>query len=259
MDSSTNRNSKRIPDLLRQSIRLSKTPRRIYKTRYDINNNITNTKHFSRTKSDTAYPCTLTWTGQIRTLPQIATQILQHTQEQYTTTGNITVVTDASVIGDKGTWAIIFVDNKGKTITQRQGGITDKNITSFRAELDGCREAILMIKQFPNADNFKVYCDNKAVIHRLNHLRKGKPQIQWSDYDILLNISENLKNNTEFYHVKGHQSNNTQHNLTLETNLNILMDQRAKRAQYTDNFSNLKLNFSLEYNDKRITGSMITT
>jgi hypothetical protein len=87
-----------------------------------------------------------------------------------------------------------------------------------------------MTQQFPNVQNFKIYCNNKAVINRLNHLRHGKPQVQWSDYDILLDISANMTKTIKFHHDKGHQSTTTQHDLTLETNLNILMDQRAKRV-----------------------------
>jgi hypothetical protein len=52
--------------------------------------------------------------------------------------------------------------------------------------------------------------------------------IEWTDFDILLQIRRIVPPHIEFKHVQGHQDNKTWHELTIEANLNIKMDHKAK-------------------------------
>ena len=88
--------------------------------------------------------------------------------------GSITAVTDASVIQGQGTWSAILVDKDERTLQQKRGKLQGENLTSFRAELDGCRAAIEMLKEYPNAQDVKLYCGNLAVIKQTNGLTKAR-------------------------------------------------------------------------------------
>jgi hypothetical protein len=74
--------------------------------RLDNKHRVAGSKSFTRNKSSTA-------------LLHAVTEISQHTTEVYATTVIVTAVTDSSVIGDKGTWSVIFVNAKGKALCQR--------------------------------------------------------------------------------------------------------------------------------------------
>ena len=50
-------------------------------------------------------------------------------------------------------------------VTDEEGNfIRSDNLTSFRAEIDGCRAATEMLRQFPHSKYIKLFCDNQAVI-----------------------------------------------------------------------------------------------
>jgi len=173
--------------------------------------------------------------------------------------GPITAVTDASVIQNNGTWSVILVDDRGKTLRQQQGRVSGANLTSFRAELDGCRAAIKLVNEYPQSSEAKVFCDNQAVIKRLKTIQDQVPSIHWPDYDILLEISQEKLSHITFSHVKGHQSSEMNSTLTLETNLNILMDKLARKVQHETDLPENNSQFSIDYQGQRINGSLIKT
>jgi ribonuclease HI len=103
-----------------------------------------------------------------------------------------------------------------------------------------------------------LYCDNKAVIHRLNTIIHRQPSTGWTDYDILIQIRKELPRNFKFFHVKGHQDSKVNPELRLEDNLNILVEMRVKKAQTTTlPLPEHNLDFAVTLNNERITGSFV--
>jgi hypothetical protein len=74
-------------------------------------------------------------------------------------------------------------------------------------------------------------CDNLSAIQSLNKLRKHFPNVNQSNYGILLETKELIQPTILFQHIKGHQGMELSDEFNLQTNLNILMDFRAKRMQ----------------------------
>jgi hypothetical protein len=69
------------------------------------------------------------------------------------------------------------------------------------------------------------------VIQSLNRVRNHFPNVNQSDYDILLEIKEFIQPTILFQHVKGHEGTELSDEFDLQTNINILMDSRVKRIQ----------------------------
>ena len=178
-------------------------------------------------------------------------------EEEFDYCGSVIAVTDASVVDNQGTWAAIITDPKGIEINQMQGSISGEGLTSFRAELDGCRGVLTLLKRYPKVTTITLFCDNIAVIHRLNSLQHSKPSINWSDYDLLMEVKQIMPKNVQFKHVKGHQGSSCQPEFNLETNLNILMDMRAKQTSENINIPEMNLNFSIMYRGHRVTGPIV--
>ena len=206
-----------------------------------------------------AYPCEVTSTGRIVANINNAVAIMVGTVEEFEYGGSIIAVTDASVVGNQGTWAAILTDSDGKEIHQIQGSISGDSLTSFRAELDGCRGVLTLLKKYPKVTTITLFCDNIAVIHRLNSLQTTWPSINWSDYDLLMEAKLVMPQRIQFKHVKGHQGSSCHPNFNLETNLNILMDTRAKKAQENPLPHETKPNFAISYRGNSITGSIVKT
>jgi endonuclease/exonuclease/phosphatase family metal-dependent hydrolase len=204
-----------------------------------------------------AYPCLITPTGHLLSSITFELNLTAENDAMEEYNGNIIAVTDASVVGNQGTWAAILTDPVGKELGQLQGSLTDDDLTSFRAELDGCRGVMKLLQRYPKCNQITLFCDNAAVISRLNTLKYSTPSINWSDYDLLLEVKQTMPKNISFKHVKGHQSSRCQSDLPLETNLNILMDMRAKQAQ--DNIPPYCYTprLTIQYNGKSITGHLI--
>ena len=205
-----------------------------------------------------AYPCELTTSGQILSDVNHA-GIDESIAEEFEYCGSITAVTDASVVDDQGTWAAILTDPYGKELHQIQGSITGDKLTSFRAELDGCRGVLNLLKKYPKATTTTLFCDNIAVIYRLNALKHVWPNINWSDYDLLMETKLLMPKQIQFKHVKGHQGSSCHSTFNLETNLNILMDARAKRAQENPAPNESRPSFAIKYKGNRITGTIVKT
>jgi hypothetical protein len=70
-----------------------------------------------------------------------------------------------------------------------------------------------------------------SAIQSLNKLRNHLPNVNQSDYNILLEIKEPIQPTISFQHVKGHQGTEVSDKFNLQTILNILMDSKAKRMQ----------------------------
>ena len=86
-----------------------------------------------------AYPCALSAGGQLFSEPEYDLVLTAATEATEEYSGDIIAVTDASVIDGYGTWAAILTDPVGRELCQAQGSISCEGLTSFRAELDGCR------------------------------------------------------------------------------------------------------------------------
>jgi hypothetical protein len=105
------------------------------------------------------------------------------------------------------------------------------NLSSYRAEFQGCKGALLLLNKFDKDTPRVLLCDNMSAIQSLNKLRSHLPNVNQSDYDILLEIKELIQPTIVFQRVKGHQGTELCDEFALQTNLNILMDSKAKRMQ----------------------------
>jgi ribonuclease HI len=112
--------------------------------------------------------------------------------------------TDASVINGNATWAFTIATPDGYQLTSQSGRVRGHNITSFRAELSGILAAT-STRDFAPDTKYTVYCDNQAVITQLNTMKSTRPQVSWSDYDLLYTCLINYPKHVLFEHVKGHQ------------------------------------------------------
>jgi ribonuclease HI len=188
-----------------------------------------------------ALPCVLNFRNQIVSDISDNFSGLSVSEDKTYTEEGIIAVTDASVIGERGTWAAIVTTRNGKELCRDQGVLTSRNLSNYRAELQGCKGALQLLNKF-NKDTPKVLlCDNLSAIQSLNKIRSYFPSINQSDYDILLEVKELIQPTITFQHVKGHQGAELSDEFDLQTNLNILMDSRAKRmqqeAQHTSNWT----------------------
>jgi ribonuclease HI len=141
---------------------------------------------------------------------------------------------DGSVINGNATWAFIIATTDGHQLTSPSGKVRGHNITSFRAELSGILAAFIATRDFAPDTRYTVYCDNQSFITRLNIMKSIRPQVSWSDYDLLYTCLINYPKQVVFEHVRGHQD--TAHTGKVLSNLaqlNILMDSLAALA-HTD-------------------------
>jgi ribonuclease HI len=152
-----------------------------------------------------AFPCVITFRNEV--ISDISDNFIKQTVCEYKpyVDEGILAVTDASVIGERGTWATIVITRKGKELYRDQGIMSSPNLSSYRAELQGCKGALLLLNKF-NKDTPRVLlCDNMSAIQSLNKLRNHLPNVNQSDYNILLEIKELIQPTISFQHVKGHQ------------------------------------------------------
>jgi hypothetical protein len=99
-----------------------------------------------------------------------------------------------------------------------------------------------------------------SAIQSLNKLRSHLPNVNQSDYDILLEIKELIQPAIVFQHVKGHQGTELSDEFDLQINLNILVDSRAKRmqqeVQHTSDCTHQN-KYQIQYNNETINGKII--
>jgi hypothetical protein len=188
------------------------------------------TKYRKSKRQLNAIPCRFTIRRTVET-SYLRQDDKPQTEKTQNTTTEVILVADGSLIEGKGTWAAIMTDKRGVEIASCQGQVRHNNLNSYRVELKGCLGAILMTKTLPNLQSCALYCDNKAVIHRINIITQRQPSAGWTGYDILLQFRKELPPNFKCFHVKGHQDNMVNPKFQLEDNLNILMNMRAEKAQ----------------------------
>jgi hypothetical protein len=89
-----------------------------------------------------AFPCVITLRNKI--ISDISDNFIEQTVYAYKpyVDEGIIAVTDASIIGERGTWAAIVTTRKGKELYRDQGLMTSSNLSSYRAELQGCKVAL---------------------------------------------------------------------------------------------------------------------
>jgi hypothetical protein len=89
-----------------------------------------------------AFPCVITLKNEI--ISDISDNFSEQTireHKAYVDEG-IKAITDASVIGERGTWAAIVTTRNGKELCRDQGLMICPNRSSYRAELQGCKGAL---------------------------------------------------------------------------------------------------------------------
>jgi hypothetical protein len=62
------------------------------------------------------------------------------------------------------------------------------NLSSYRAESQGCKGALLLLNKFDMDTPRVLLCVNMSAIQSLNKLRNHLPNVNQSDYNILLEI-----------------------------------------------------------------------
>jgi hypothetical protein len=206
-----------------------------------------------------AFPFVITLRNEI--ISDISGNFIEQTlceQKPYVDEG-IIEVTNASVIGERGTWAAIVTIRNGKEFCRDQGLMICPNLSSYRSELQCCKGSLPLLNKFDKDTPWVLLCDNMSEIQSLNKLRSHLPNVNQSDYDVLLEIKELIQPIIVFQHVKGNQGTELSDEFDLQTNLNILMDTRAKRMQqevqhkYDWTHQN---KYQIIYNNETINGNM---
>jgi hypothetical protein len=120
---------------------------------------------------------------------------------------HIIIATDASIHSKISAIAWVISDVQGKNLTQKNTRLQDIHISSFRAEA----LAVLSVFQHHGKQineksvSWNLFCDNKALIHRLQHMQHSEINVEWIDSNVLQVISNCMPQNGNIYHVKGHQ------------------------------------------------------
>ena len=154
----------------------------------------------------------------------------KHNHKRFRFPRKIIVVSDASVHEKQAAFGWIVADEKGCIIHQHSSRIEELNISSYRAEAFGILDAMKFLhhhQQF--IQEWIIYCDNKALITRLQSLEDQEIPYEWQDSDMLYEIQKYLLLDGKFEHVKGHQTLENDEGPT-EVKLNILADKLANEA-----------------------------
>jgi endonuclease/exonuclease/phosphatase family metal-dependent hydrolase len=166
---------------------------------------------------------------------------------------DIIIVSDATVQQAKSAWAWIATTSQGIVLERQKERIAEWNNTSFRAEALGVLAALRSLhSEIKKCDaQWKFYCDNQALIKRLQHIQTGKVQYEWTDSDVLMSIKNYIPDKGTFEHVKGHQLESE--DLPLPARLNIMVDKMANEAiQKVPQDQNIKTIFQIKGNDSTI-------
>jgi hypothetical protein len=171
-------------DKIRIKYQAYRTEDQVYerKDNYFIMSNITehntlaNTNSTVNTLPDNATPCKIMFRNTIGTKFQRRNKETSMSEPQSTIT-EVILVADGSLLEGKGTWAAIMIDKRGVELASQQGQVTHNNLSSYRVELEGCLGALKLTNTIPGIQSCMLYCDNKAVIHRLNTIIHRQPSI----------------------------------------------------------------------------------
>jgi Reverse transcriptase-like len=141
---------------------------------------------------------------------------------------SIILVTDASV--QQGTSAIAWVisDTNGNILQKKSQWLEAVNMSSFRAEAYGVYLVLQRVYQEIQQHNVQsiLYCDNKALIHRLNKIQQTPVNMEWMDSNVLQRISQFIPINGYFQHVKGDQQ--VTEGSKIQVKLNAHVDKLAR-------------------------------
>jgi ribonuclease HI len=207
-----------------------------------------------------AIPCFVSATGDIHTSFQRQITIPQYRIPQ-SHHNHLLIVSNASVINGNATWAFTIATPDGHQLISQLVKVRGQNITSFQAKLLGVLSALIETREFAPDAKYTVYCDNKSVITRLTSMQSLRPQVSWSDYDLLYTCYVNFHRHVFFEHVKGHQDRvNSWEELSIKARLNILMDLKAAQAHTDPNTpQELKHTSTISLNGKVLTGKLTTS
>jgi hypothetical protein len=144
---------------------------------------------------------------------------------------SVIICTDASVHEDISAIAWVVTDDTGKVIYQQHQRLPFKSLSSFRAEAYGAFSALttLYTEILQYKSKWKLYCDNQALIFRLQSMQLNIYNPEWINSDVLHSIQEHIPPQGEFYHVKCHQ---------ILTNTSSIS---AKLNHYVDKMANLAI------------------
>jgi hypothetical protein len=209
-----------------------------------------------------AFPCVITFRNEI--ISDISNKFnnLSVSEHQPHIEEGIIAVMDASVIGEKSTRDSIVTTRNGKELFRDQGVLMSRNLSSYWAELQGCKGALLLLNKFNKDTSQVLLYNNLSAIKSLNKLRNHVPSVNQSDYDILLEIKELIQPTITFQHVKGYQGEEMNDEFDLQTNLNILINSRAKIMQQKVQYIAESLHqnkYQILYNNETINGKIIKT
>jgi hypothetical protein len=125
-------------------------------------------------------------------------------------------------------WAI--TNKQGKIINQHQQCLSERNISSYRAEAIGVCAVLRTWYTRITEHNikWKLSCNNKSVISQMVSLQRRVNNTEWLDFDVLQNIMNNILKNGTFHHIKGHQIMTA--TSSIEVRMNAYLNSLAKSA-----------------------------
>jgi hypothetical protein len=147
-------------------------------------NKLEETKSTVRTLPKNAIPCRVTFRNAIGTNFQ-RKNIETHSSKPKSKFMEVLLMANGSLLEGKGTWAAIMTDKRGVEASQ-QAQETHINLSSYIVELKGFLGELKLDKTIPKIQSCALYCENKAVIHRINTIIHRQPSTGWTDYDILI-------------------------------------------------------------------------
>jgi hypothetical protein len=146
-----------------------------------------------------AFPCVITFRNEI--ISDISDNFTEKTVYEHKPYVDEGIIPDASVIGKRGTWTAIVTARNEKELCRDQGIMTSRNLSSYRAELQGCKGSLLLLNKFNKGTPQELICDNLSAIKSLNKLRNHFPNVNQSNYNILLEIKQLIQPTIIFQHV----------------------------------------------------------
>jgi hypothetical protein len=141
---------------------------------------------------------------------------------------NIIIVTDASVQHGVSAIAWVISDTNGNILQKKRLQLKEANMSSFRAAAYGVYSVLQQVYHEIQQHNihWTLYCDNKALIQRLNTIQRTPVNMEWMDSNVLQSISQFIPINGNFQHIKGHQE--VSEDSKIEVKLNAHVDKMAK-------------------------------
>jgi hypothetical protein len=124
-----------------------------------------------------AFLCVINFRNQIFSNISDKFSVLSVSEDNTCIEEGIIAVTVASVIRERGTWAAIVTTRNGKELCRDQGVLTSRNLSSYRAELQGYKGALQLLNKFNKDTPQVLLCDNLSEIQSLNKIRSYFPSV----------------------------------------------------------------------------------